>query len=90
MLLHCGIDFSGVQLMVFKANSFDPRESRFVNSLRQKIESGPYPPFIKKMIIMDAGKYLNERTDIFFLNQHYNPRGHRVVADMIIQHMGLH
>ena len=90
VLLHCGIDFSGVQLLVFKANSFDPRESRFVNSLKQKIATGQYPPFIKKMIIMDAGKYLHENTDIFSLNNHYNPGGHRVIADMIIQHLGRH
>jgi len=89
VILNCGLDFSGVQLMVFKANSFDPRDSRFVNSLREKISSGQYPPFIKKMIIMDAGKYLNERTDIFLLNGHYNQRGNQVIADMIIQHMGL-
>jgi len=88
VILNCGLDFSGVQLMVFKANSFDPRDSRFVNSLREKISSGPYPPFIKKMIVMDAGKYLHEKTDIFFLNGHYNQRGNRVIADMIIQHMG--
>ncbi|MHB8068362.1 MAG: hypothetical protein ACYDIC_10735 [Desulfobaccales bacterium] len=88
VLMNCGIDFSGVQLMVFKANSFDPRDSRFVNSLREKISSGPYPRFIKKMIVMDAGKYLHEDTDIFFLNGHYNHRGHQVIADMIIQHMG--
>jgi hypothetical protein len=87
VLLNCGLDFSGVQLMFFKANSFDPRESRFVNSLRQKISSGPYPPFIKKMIVMDAGKYLHEKTDIFLLNGHYNQRGNRVIAEMIIQHM---
>jgi hypothetical protein len=90
VLLNCGIDFSGVQLMVFKANSFDPRDSRFVNSLQQRISSGQYPPFIKKMIVMDAGKYLHEGTDIFLLNGHYNQRGNRVIADMIIQHMHLH
>lgn len=87
VLMNCGLDFSGVQLLVFKANSFDPRDSRFVNSLREKISSGPYPPFIKKMIVMDAGKYLHEDTDIFFLNGHYNHRGHQVIADMIIQHL---
>lgn len=88
VLMNCGLDLSGVQLMVFKANSFDPRDSRFVNSLREKISSGLYPPFIKKMIIMDAGKYLHEDTDIFFLNGHYNHRGHQVIAEMIIQHLG--
>ncbi len=87
VLMNCGLDFSGVQLLVFKANSFDPRDSRFVNSLREKISSGPYPPFIKKMIVMDAGKYLHEDTDMFFLNGHYNQRGHQVIADMIIQHL---
>ncbi len=89
VILTCGLDFSGVQLMVFKANSFDPRDSRFVNSLREKISSGRYPPFIKKMIIMDAGKYLNEKTDIFLLNGHYNQQGNRVIAEMIIRHLGL-
>ena len=87
VILNCGLDFSGVQLMVFKANSFDPRDSRFVNSLGEKISSGQYPPFIKKMIIMDAGKYLNEETDIFLLNGHYNQRGNQVIAGMIRQHM---
>lgn len=89
VILNCGIDFSGVQLMVFKANSFDPRDSRFVNSLKEKISSGQYPPFIKKMIIMDAGKYLNEKTDIFLMNGHYNQRGNQVIAGMLMQHMGL-
>jgi hypothetical protein len=89
VLLNCGITFSGVQLMVFKANSFDPRDSRFVDSLKEKISTGRYPPFIRKMIIMDAGKYLNEKTDIFLLNGHYNQRGNQVIAEMIMQHMGL-
>lgn len=88
VLLNCGIDFSGVQLMVFKANSFDPRDSRFVDALREKISTGQYPPFIKKMVIMDAGKYLNEKTDIFLLNGHYNQQGNRVIAEMVVQHMG--
>lgn len=89
VLLNCGIDFSGVQIMVFKANSFDPRDSRFVNSLGEKISSGRYPRFIKKMMVMDAGKYLHENTDIFLLNGHYNQRGNRVIAGMIMEHMGL-
>jgi Ca2+-transporting ATPase len=89
VILNSGLDLSGVQLMVFKANSFDPRDSRFVDSLREKISAGRYPSFIKKMIIMDAGKVLNEKTDIFPLNGHYNQRGNEVIAEMIIRHMAI-
>jgi len=87
VILNSGIDLSGVQLMVFKANSFDPRDSRFVDSLREKIASGRYPPFIKKMIIMDAGKVLKEKSHIFLLNGHYNRQGNEAIAEMIMQQM---
>lgn len=89
VILNSGVDLSVVQLMVFKANSFDPRESRFVNALRRRVSNGHYPPFIKKMIIMDAGKVLHEKTDIFLLNGHYNLRGNEKIAAMIIRHMHL-
>lgn len=87
VLLNSGMDLTNVQLLVFKANSFDPGESNFVISLKKKIAAGQYPPFIKNMIIMDAGRYLNENTDIFYLNLHYNQRGNQVIAGMIMEHL---
>lgn len=89
VILNCGVDLTGVQLMVFKANSFDPRDSQFVDALRAKIAAGRYPPLIRKMIIMDAGKVLKEKTDIFLLNGHYNLQGNEKIAAMIIRHMRL-
>jgi hypothetical protein len=89
VILNSGVDLSGVQLLVFKANSFDPRESRFVDALRRRVSTGHYPRCIKKMIILDAGKVLNEKTDIFFLNGHYNLQGNEKIAAMIIRHLGL-
>jgi hypothetical protein len=85
VLLHSGVDLSGVQLIVFSATVFDPSQNGFVISLRREIASGEYPPFIKKMIILDATKFLNSREHVFVLDGHFNPQGHRIVADKLAQ-----
>jgi hypothetical protein len=85
-----GVDLTGVQLLVFCADETDPRHVRFVPSLKEEISSGRYPPFIKNMIILDVSKYLTEKKDIFLMNGHYNQRGNRIVAEMLMQQMARH
>jgi hypothetical protein len=89
VILNSGIDLSGVQLLVFKAET-GPSEINFLISLREKVSTGKYPPFIRNMIIVDATNYLNDERDHFLLDGHYNQRGHRRVAEMIMQQMALH
>ena len=85
VLMHSDLDLSGVQLIVFNASVFDPSEKGFVVSLRKEIAAAAYPVFIKDMIILDATQFLNSKDDLFVLDGHFNPRGHKILADKLAQ-----
>ena len=85
VLLHSGIDLSGVQLIVFNATVFDPSQNAFVISLRKGIASADYPAYINKMIILDATKFLNPKDHLFLLDGHFNPLAHQILADKLAQ-----
>ena len=85
VILHSGIDLNQVQLIVFtpEIGSF---QINFINALKEKISLGPYPPFIKNMILLDNSKYLHGRVQFLF-DGHYNPYGQRLLAEMIMGQM---
>jgi hypothetical protein len=76
---------SSLPIIVFEMNGKN-QTSIFTASLRIKIADDENPLFIQKMMILDMSEYLNDN-HFYILDDHLNPGGHAIVADVLYQTM---
>ena len=74
---------SSVPIIVFEMNGRD-QSNTFTDGLKQKALNIDNPAFIKNLIIVDMSQYLREN-NFFVLDDHLNPSGHLIVADILYQ-----
>lgn len=56
----------------------------FVNSLKQKIADASNPPFIRRMIVLNAMQHITEN-DFYLMDNHLNDHAHVILADLLEQ-----
>jgi len=72
---------SSVAIIVFEMNGRN-QSNTFTEELKQKAMSSGNPAFIQNLIVVDMSQYLREN-NFFMLDDHLNPSGHRIVADIL-------
>lgn len=82
-LLSSEVDLSGVHILVIETNRYDTTDSEFVRALSDKLDGGAYGLDAAKVSILDVSRVLGEE-DHFVLDDHINARGHKKIADLIM------
>jgi hypothetical protein len=72
-------------IIVFEINGKNQTNS-FSTLLKQKAADNENPPYIQNMIVLDLSNYLGDN-HFYVLDDHLNPGGHIVVADLIYKTM---
>lgn len=82
-------DLSGVRVITFEINSHGGGDSGqdFFYSLVNTVLLNDFPPFIKRMKVIDFSKRLKDREHYYVLDDHLNAKGHQAVADLTLQAM---
>jgi len=76
---------SALPIIIFEMNGKN-QTNIFTASLRLKIADDKYPPFMQNMIVLDVSQYLDD-SHFYVLDDHMNPGGHVIVADLLYQTM---
>lgn len=79
------LDLKNVQIIAFVMNGRIPDDNKtFPAALKKKITTGDYPSYIRNMIVLDFSNILKD-DHFYVLDDHMNPGGHQVVADVLLQ-----
>jgi hypothetical protein len=76
---------SDLPIIIFEMNGKN-QTNIFTASLRCKIADVQNLPFIQNMIVLDMSQHLNDR-HFYVLDDHLNPGGHAIVADLLFRTM---
>ena len=89
-MIHSPINLTNVKIIAFVMNGRNPDDNiQFTEKLKKKISSHDYPPYIKKMIVLDLSKALNN-DHFYVLDDHLNSSGHDVIADFSLKLIKAH
>jgi hypothetical protein len=89
VLGRAGAALDGAQLLVLEINGYSRNnDGEFISALRAEIARGDYPGYIEAMKTLDVSRDLTD--DAFWvLDDHMNARGHAVVAERVIELLGM-
>jgi hypothetical protein len=87
VLSHSGINFNGIEVIVFEATNWG-ENTRFLDLLKASLSSKDHIPGSLAIKTIDVAKLLGPQ-HYYRLDGHLNAAGHRVMADAIIEEMGL-
>lgn len=80
-----GLDFKNVTIIAFVMNGRNPEDNKdFPAGLKKKLAAGNYPPYLKKMIVLDFSDKL-QKEHFYVLDDHLNAGGHRIIADALLK-----
>lgn len=89
-MIHSPINLTNVHIIAFVMNGRNPDDNiQFTEALKKKIASHDYPLYIKKMIVLDLSKALNN-DHFYVLDDHLNSSGHEVIADVLLKVIKVH
>jgi hypothetical protein len=81
-LMHAGhVRLDDVQIIAFEVNEH-LSERRFVRALEAAAKNDAYPPFVRRLVTLDASSLLTP-ADFYVLDDHMNARGHRVIGEAL-------
>jgi lysophospholipase L1-like esterase len=72
------VDLRGVHILVWA-----PTTSGFLDAVRTKLERGPYPSWVRHLVLVDVASALRPARDGWHLDEHLNASGHRVAAERL-------
>jgi hypothetical protein len=87
VLLHGGVKFNGIEIIVFEISNWG-KNSRFLSLLQANLSSKDRIPGSLDIKTIDVAKRLGTQ-HYYRLDGHLNAAGHRVMADAIMEEMGL-
>ncbi|MDD5167829.1 MAG: SGNH/GDSL hydrolase family protein [Syntrophales bacterium] len=84
-IMNSGLDLKHTRIVAFVMNGRNPDDNRsFPALLKKKIADGPYPSYIKNMIVLDFSDTL--KTEHYYvLDDHLNKKGHELIADALLK-----
>ena len=88
-LMNGPVDLSGVQIIVLEAVGKGDFDRPFIGQLTQRIRSGPYPDYIRKIIPLDITKVITP-DHYYLLDDHWTPAGHRAIAEALLNLINPH
>jgi hypothetical protein len=78
------VELGGLQIITFETNSYNRHGRLFIPALRDVIDSGDYPEYIRTMRTVDLAAKLGP--ELFFrIDDHITAEGHRYLADRLWQ-----
>ena len=86
-IIHSLLDLKNVQIIAFAMNGRNPDDNKaFPATLKKRIATGNYPPYIRNMIVLDFSSILKD-DHFYVLDDHLNRIGHEVIADVLLKNI---
>ena len=86
-IIHSQLDLKNVQIIAFAMNGRNPDDNKaFPATLKKRIATGNYPPYIRNMIVLDFSSILKD-DHFYVLDDHLNRIGHEVIADVLLKNI---
>ena len=82
-IINSGLDLSEVQIIAFEMNGKNQMNA-FTSTLKKRIAGADYPPYIKRMIVLDMSEYLTS-DNFYILDDHLTPEGNKCVAEVLFK-----
>jgi hypothetical protein len=86
-IIYSQLDLKNVQIIAFAMNGRNPDDNKaFPATLKKRIATGNYPPYIRNMIVLDFSSILKD-DHFYVLDDHLNRIGHEVIADVLLKNI---
>ncbi|MEE8526513.1 MAG: hypothetical protein V3T72_21470, partial [Thermoanaerobaculia bacterium] len=85
-LAHAPVDLGGVRILVFEIDGYGVADGGLITGLRAYPADGPYAEIARELVTIDLSAALGPG-DFFVLDDHMTARGHRVVADKLVERL---
>ncbi len=82
-IVKSGLDLAEVQIIAFEMNGKNQMNA-FTSTLKKRIAGADYPPYIKRMIVLDMSEYLTS-DNFYILDDHLTPEGNKCVAEVLFK-----
>lgn len=84
--IHSDIDFSEIEIFIFEVSGNNSSSTRFINLLKEKLVNAPFEKNRSPLNIstFDMTPYLDNQ-HFFKLDGHINRKGHKKIADLILE-----
>lgn len=79
------VDLEKVRIIFFRIGEYGSSESEFLASLERQRLSKNFPPFVRRMKLLELAGRLDAEVHFYRLDDHLNAAGHKALADVLFE-----